>query len=94
MAKTRRGRTDRATDIEKLVASPELMAQAVAGGAAAFKVNCVQCHGAGRGRLSGIRLSNLNDDDWIWGRHADTDIEYTLNHGIPLGSRQTRLALS
>ena len=27
--------------------TPELMQQAVAGGAAAFKVNCVQCHGSG-----------------------------------------------
>jgi len=70
-----------ATDIEKLVASPELMAQAVAGGAAAFKVNCVQCHGAGAAGYQEYGYPNLNDDDWIWGGTL-TDIEYTLNHGI------------
>jgi len=68
-----------ATDIEKLAASPELMGQAIAGGAAAFKVNCVQCHGAGAAGSKGY--PNLNDDDWIWGGTL-TEIEYTINHGI------------
>ncbi len=68
-----------ATDIEKLAASPELMGQAIAGGAAAFKVNCVQCHGAGAAGSKGY--PNLNDDDWIWGGTL-TEIDYTINHGI------------
>ena len=34
-------------------------------GAAAFKVNCVQCHGSGAAGSTGY--PNLNDDDWIWG---------------------------
>jgi cytochrome c oxidase cbb3-type subunit 3 len=68
-----------ATDIEKLIASPELMGQAVAGGAAAFKVNCVQCHGAGAAGSAGY--PNLNDDDWIWGGTL-TEIEYSITHGI------------
>jgi cytochrome c oxidase cbb3-type subunit 3 len=67
------------TDIEKLPASPEMMQAAVAGGAAAFKINCVQCHGAGAAGSAGY--PNLNDDDWIWGGTL-TEIEYTLNHGI------------
>ena len=68
-----------ATDIEALPASPELMQAAVAGGAAAFKVNCVQCHGAGAAGSPGY--PNLNDDDWLWGGTL-TEIEYTLTHGI------------
>ena len=70
-----------ATDIEKLPGSPDLMQAAVAGGAAAFKVNCVQCHGAGAAGYQEFGYPNLNDDDWIWGGTL-TDIEYTLNHGI------------
>jgi cytochrome c oxidase cbb3-type subunit 3 len=68
-----------ATDIEQLAASPELMQAAIAGGAAAFKVNCVQCHGAGAAGSPGY--PNLNDDDWIWGGTL-TEIEYTITHGI------------
>ena len=77
-----------ATDIEKLSASPEVMQAAVAGGAAAFKVNCVQCHGAGAAGSAGY--PNLNDDDWIWGGTL-TDIEYTILHGIRWeGADETR----
>ena len=68
-----------ATDIEQLPASPDLMGQAIAGGAAAFKVNCVQCHGAGAAGSPGY--PNLNDDDWIWGGTL-SEIEYTITHGI------------
>ena len=70
-----------ATDIEKLPASPELMGQAIAGGAAAFKVNCVQCHGAGAAGYQEYGYPNLNDNDWIWGGTL-TEIEYSINHGI------------
>ncbi|QDH35684.1 cytochrome-c oxidase, cbb3-type subunit III [Porphyrobacter sp. YT40] len=77
-----------ATDIEKLPADPELMQAAIAGGAAAFKVNCVQCHGAGAAGSPGY--PNLNDDDWIWGGTL-TDIQYTLTHGIRWeGAEETR----
>lgn len=68
-----------ATPIEALPADPQLMQAAVSGGAAAFKVNCVQCHGAGAAGSPGY--PNLNDDDWIWGGTL-TEIEYTLTHGI------------
>ena len=77
-----------ATPIEGLAADPALMQAAVAGGAAAFKVNCVQCHGAGAAGSPGY--PNLNDDDWIWGGTL-TEIEYTLTHGIRWeGADQTR----
>jgi cytochrome c oxidase cbb3-type subunit 3 len=68
-----------ATLIEALPADPQLMQAAISGGAAAFKVNCVQCHGAGAAGSAGY--PNLNDDDWIWGGTL-TEIEYTLTHGI------------
>ncbi|MEO0056937.1 MAG: cytochrome-c oxidase, cbb3-type subunit, partial [Pseudomonadota bacterium] len=70
-----------ATDIEQLPNSPELMQAAIAGGSAAFKVNCVQCHGAGAAGYQEYGYPNLNDDDWIWGGTL-TEIEYTLTHGI------------
>lgn len=70
-----------ATDIEALPGKPELMQAAIAGGAAAFKVNCVQCHGAGAAGYQEFGYPNLNDDDWIWGGTL-TEIEYTLTHGI------------
>ncbi len=76
----------------ELLENPELMQRAVAGGAAAFKVNCVQCHGAGAAGFEQYGYPNLNDDDWIWGGEID-EIEYTLVHGIRWdGSNQTRLA--
>ncbi len=68
-----------ATPIEALPANPQLMQAAVAGGAAAFKVNCAACHGAGAAGSPGY--PNLNDDDWLWGGTL-TDIETTLTHGI------------
>jgi cytochrome c oxidase cbb3-type subunit 3 len=78
-----------ATDIEQLPADPELMQAAIAGGAAAFKVNCVQCHGAGAAGSPGY--PNLNDDDWLWGGTL-SDIQYTLINGIRWeGSDATRV---
>ena len=67
------------TRIEALAANPQLMRSAIAGGRAAFKVNCVQCHGAGAAGSKGY--PNLNDDDWLWGGDIAA-IEYTLQHGI------------
>ena len=81
-----------ATDITKLSADPDLLNQAVAGGAAAFKQHCVQCHGAGAAGYEQYGYPNLNDDDWLWGGTL-TDIEYTLTHGIRWeGSDQTRIS--
>jgi len=80
-----------ATDIVELADDPELLSKAVAGGAAAFKVNCVQCHGAGAAGSAGY--PNLNDDDWLWGGDLKA-IEYTITHGVRWdGSDQTRTSL-
>ena len=65
--------------IESLPANPQLMAAAIEGGRAAFKVHCVQCHGSGAAGSKGY--PNLNDDDWLWGGDLAT-IQTTLTHGI------------
>jgi cytochrome c oxidase cbb3-type subunit 3 len=66
------------TPIERLPENTGLMRAAVAGGRAAFKVNCVQCHGAGAAGSKGY--PNLNDDDWLWGGDLKA-IENTITHG-------------
>jgi len=80
-----------ATPIEQLPEQPELMQAAVAGGRAAFRVNCVQCHGAGAAGSKGY--PNLNDDDWLWGGDLKA-IETTIKHGIRFpGDDATRQSL-
>ncbi|MDR2858257.1 MAG: cytochrome-c oxidase, cbb3-type subunit III [Novosphingobium sp.] len=80
------------TPIEQLPGKPELMQAAVAGGRAAFRVNCVQCHGAGAAGVPGL-YPNLNDDDWLWGGNL-REIEQTITHGIRQpGDGQTRTSL-
>ncbi len=66
-------------DVAAILADDKLREFATAGGAAAFKVNCVQCHGSGAEGSPGF--PNLNDDDWLWGGSADA-IYTTLTHGI------------
>ena len=84
-----------ATPIEELPNHPQLMQAAVYGGKAAFRVNCVQCHGAGAaGSAAGGAKGypNLNDDDWLWGGDLAT-IQTTILHGIRYpGDDQTRVS--
>ncbi|GAB5486611.1 MAG: cytochrome-c oxidase, cbb3-type subunit III [Parasphingorhabdus sp.] len=68
-----------AAGINEVAENEKLRNQAINGGASAFKVHCVQCHGSGAAGFKGY--PNLNDDDWLWGGDLET-IEYTLNHGI------------
>jgi cytochrome c oxidase cbb3-type subunit 3 len=76
--------------IERLPEDSARMRAAVAGGRAAFKVNCVQCHGAGAAGTEGY--PNLNDDDWLWGGDLRA-IETTLVHGVRQpGDDRTRLS--
>ncbi|EKF59744.1 cytochrome-c oxidase subunit FixP [Agrobacterium albertimagni AOL15] len=65
--------------LEEIVADKELTQFAVAGGAAAFKVNCSPCHGSGA--AGGAGYPNLNDDDWLWGGDLEA-IHTTIAHGI------------
>jgi len=75
--------------IEQLQAHPKLLNAAIAGGAAAFKVNCIQCHGAGAGGIQG-KYPNLSDDDWLWGGDLKA-IQTTITHGIRQpGDKETR----
>ncbi len=68
-----------ATPIDQVPANPKLLAAAIEGGRAAFKVNCVQCHGSGA--AGGKGYPNLNDDDWLWGGDLAT-IQQTILHGV------------
>lgn len=70
-------------DVAGILADDNLRQFAIAGGAAAFKVNCVQCHGSGAAGSPGY--PNLNDNDWLWGGSADA-IYTTLTHGIRYAS--------
>ena len=70
-----------AIDITTLEGNPQLMQQAVAGGRAAFRVHCSQCHGSGAAGSQSLGYPNLNDDDWLWGGDLKA-IETTLIHGI------------
>lgn len=80
-----------AMSVEDILKDPDLLAFAQAGGAAAFKVNCVQCHGSGAAGFTGY--PNLNDDDWLWGGTPDA-IYVTLKNGIRYASNpETRDSL-
>jgi cytochrome c oxidase cbb3-type subunit III len=68
-----------AASVDDILKDPDMLAFARAGGAAAFKVNCVQCHGSGAAGSAGY--PNLNDDEWIWGGTAD-QIHTTLQNGV------------
>ena len=79
--------------VERMPDDGALMQQAVAGGAAAFKVNCVQCHGSGAAGSHELGYPNLNDDDWLWGGDLKA-IAYTLTHGIRQpGDEETRMSV-
>lgn len=65
--------------VEEISAEPDLLQFAVAGGSAAFKVNCVQCHGSGAQGAPGY--PNLNDDSWLWGGDINA-IYHTIAHGV------------
>ncbi|KQR69383.1 cytochrome C oxidase Cbb3 [Rhizobium sp. Leaf384] len=65
--------------MDDILADEALRPIAIAAGAAAFKMNCVQCHGSGAEGSKGF--PNLNDDDWMWGGNPD-QIRQTIAHGI------------
>jgi cytochrome c oxidase cbb3-type subunit III len=69
----------KASSLADIMKDQNLLEFARAGGAAAFKVNCVQCHGAGAAGSAGY--PNLNDNDWLWGGALE-QIHQTLTNGI------------
>ncbi|MEZ5812525.1 MAG: cytochrome-c oxidase, cbb3-type subunit III [Rhizobiaceae bacterium] len=66
-------------DVAAILADDELRQFATSAGSAAFKVNCIQCHGSGAQGSAGY--PNLNDDDWLWGGTPDA-IYQTIAHGV------------
>ena len=66
-------------DLAEILADDGLRQFATAAGAAAFKVNCIQCHGSGAQGSAGY--PNLNDDEWLWGGDIEA-IHQTIAHGI------------
>jgi cytochrome c oxidase cbb3-type subunit 3 len=76
--------------VEEILADDTLRQFAISAGAAAFKVNCVQCHGSGAAGSPGY--PNLNDDEWLWGGSPE-DIRATIAHGIRFaGDDETRVS--
>jgi len=78
------------SDFESILEDPELYQFAIAGGKAAFKENCSQCHGTGGGGAKGY--PNLNDDEWIWGGSLE-DIYSTLVVGIRSGHEDEKTSM-
>jgi cytochrome c oxidase cbb3-type subunit 3 len=77
-------------DVAAILADDELRQFAISGGAAAFRINCVQCHGSGAQGSAGY--PNLNDDDWLWGGSPEA-IYLTIAHGIRFaGDEDTRVS--
>ena len=73
----------------QIAADPDLVMIAQAGGKAAFKMNCVACHGeAGRGQTG---FPDLTDPAWQWGGSLEAIVE-TLRVGINTQHEDTRTA--
>lgn len=76
--------------VEEIMADDALRQFATSAGAAAFRVNCVQCHGSGASGSPGY--PNLNDDEWLWGGTAE-DIRLSIAHGVRFaGDDDTRFS--
>ncbi len=79
VAKVERTAAIRDLPLADIIADDDLRQFATSGGQAAYKVNCVQCHGSGAAGSPGY--PNLNDDDWLWGGDPE-QILLTLQHGV------------
>ncbi len=77
------------TPVTEIASDAELQSYAVNAGAAVFRTNCIQCHGAGAQGAKGY--PNLLDDDWLWGGDIES-IAYTIRHGIRSRSEDTRFS--
>lgn len=68
-------------ELASLASDTALHNFAVNAGAAVFRANCSQCHGAGAAGVQASGYPNLLDDAWLWGGTID-DIAYTVTNGI------------
>lgn len=76
--------------LDEIMEDQTLRRFAASAGEAAFKVNCVQCHGSGA--AGSVGYPNLNDDNWLWGGSIEA-IYQTISHGIRFaGDEQTRFS--
>ena len=78
-----------ATPVTDIAKDPQLLQFALNGGDAAFKVNCITCHGTGA--MGGPGYPNLNDDDWLWGGTTE-QIYQTILYGIRSEHSDTRVS--
>ncbi|CDX38697.1 Cbb3-type cytochrome c oxidase subunit FixP [Mesorhizobium sp. SOD10] len=78
-AKTKYVAAIKSKSVSEIAGDDALREFAVSAGGAAFRVNCVQCHGSGAQGSKGF--PNLNDDDWLWGGKME-QIQQTITHGI------------
>jgi len=69
------------TDLAAITDDDELNRFAVNAGAAVFRAQCSQCHGAGAAGVQAGGFPNLLDDEWMWGGTIE-DIETTVAYGI------------
>jgi cytochrome c oxidase cbb3-type subunit 3 len=67
------------SDLSTIQPGTEVYNFGISGGAAVYRANCIQCHGAGAAGAKGY--PNLLDDDWLWGGDLES-IEATVRHGI------------
>ncbi len=65
----------------QIAEDPDLHRFAINAGAAVFRAQCSQCHGAGGAGVQASGFPNLLDDDWLWGGTMD-DIVQTVTWGI------------
>lgn len=70
-----------AADLTAIATDPSLKTYAASAGAAIFRTNCSQCHGAGAAGVQASGYPNLLDDDWLWGGDIAA-IHTTITHGI------------
>ena len=78
------------TPLDQILADPDLVRFAAAGGRSMFKLYCSQCHGTGA--AGAIGYPNLNDDDWIWGGGIE-QIYTTIAHGARADDPDSRYML-
>lgn len=69
---------------EDIRADAALFDYARRSGGSAFKIACVQCHGAGAAGSQELGYPNLNDDAWLWGGTPE-QIYHTISHGVRNG---------
>lgn len=77
-----------ALDVKDILTDKDLRDFSIAGGKAAFALNCAACHGSGGQGSKGY--PSLLDDEWLWGGQIE-DIVQTITHGIRApGNAETR----